>query len=77
MMEERKHKRKNIVLGVTGGIAAYKSAEMVRLLRKSGFNIKVIMTQNATRFISTLTVSFPKMKKIMKSGIFHWLIGLI
>lgn len=36
---------KNIVLGVTGGIAAYKSAEIIRLLIKNNFNVKVIMTQ--------------------------------
>jgi len=46
---------KNIVLGVTGGIAAYKSAEVVSRLRHSGANVHVIMTKNATEFVSPLT----------------------
>lgn len=44
-----------IILGITGGIAAYKSAELVRILQKEGSGIKVAMTRNATRFISPLT----------------------
>jgi len=46
---------RNIVLGVTGGIAAYKSAEVVSRLRHLGANVHVIMTRNATEFISPLT----------------------
>ena len=46
---------KEIVLGVTGGIAAYKSAEIVSRLRHSGANVHVIMTRNATEFITPLT----------------------
>ncbi len=46
---------KNIVLGVTGGIAAYKSAEVVSRLRHQGANVHVIMTKNATEFIAPLT----------------------
>ena len=47
---------KNTLLGITGGIAAYKAAELVRLLTTYGMNIKVVMTQNATRFITPLTM---------------------
>jgi len=46
---------KEIVLGVTGGIAAYKSAEIVSRLRHSGANVHVIMTRNATEFVTPLT----------------------
>ena len=46
---------REIVLGVTGGIAAYKSAEVVSRLRHLGANVHVIMTQNATEFVSPLT----------------------
>lgn len=46
---------KNIVLGVCGGIAAYKSAEFLRLLIKQDANVRVIMTQNATEFVGPLT----------------------
>lgn len=48
-------KNKNILLGVTGGIAAYKSAALVSKLRKTGANVKVIMTSSACEFISPLT----------------------
>ena len=46
---------KNIVLGVTGGIAAYKSAEVVSRLRHLGACVHVIMTKNATEFVAPLT----------------------
>ena len=46
---------KRIVLGVTGGIAAYKAAELVRLLVKAGASTSVGMTVNATRFVTPLT----------------------
>lgn len=49
-------KGKHILLGVTGGIAAYKSAELVRLLIKAGCFVKVIMTRHATEFITPLTL---------------------
>ena len=46
---------REIVLGVTGGIAAYKSADLVSRLRHKGANVSVIMTKNATEFIAPLT----------------------
>jgi phosphopantothenoylcysteine decarboxylase/phosphopantothenate--cysteine ligase len=46
---------KNVVLGVTGGIAAYKAAELVRLLVKEDATVDVIMTRNAAEFIAPLT----------------------
>ena len=46
---------KHILLGVSGGIAAYKSAELVRLFRKQGAEVRVVMTKSATQFISALT----------------------
>lgn len=45
---------KRILLGISGGIAAYKSAELVRLLIKQGYDVRVVMTQAATHFISPL-----------------------
>jgi len=48
-------KGKKIVVGVTGGIAAYKTAELVRLLVKSGADVRVAMTANAVRFVGTVT----------------------
>jgi len=48
-------KGKEIVLGVTGGIAAYKAAELVRLLVKEEANVYVVMTRNAQEFMTPLT----------------------
>lgn len=46
---------KRILLGVTGGIAAYKSAELVRLLKKAGYDVRVVMTSGAEAFVTPLT----------------------
>ncbi|MCM1042945.1 MAG: bifunctional phosphopantothenoylcysteine decarboxylase/phosphopantothenate--cysteine ligase CoaBC [Corallococcus sp.] len=46
---------KNIVVGISGGIAVYKVCTLIRLLKKSGFNVDVIMTKHATEFVSPLT----------------------
>ena len=47
---------KRILLGITGGIAAYKAAELVRLLKKQGADIRVVMTNSAEEFISPVTL---------------------
>lgn len=49
--------KKNVVLGVTGGIAAYKAAELCRLLVKAGARVRVVMTDAAKRFIGPLTMA--------------------
>lgn len=54
---EKMLKGKHIVVGITGGIAAYKSAVLVRLLVKSGAEVQVIMTPNAREFITPVTLS--------------------
>lgn len=46
---------KHILLAVSGGIAAYKSAELVRLLQKQGASVRVVMTRSAMQFVSPLT----------------------
>ncbi|NER13307.1 bifunctional phosphopantothenoylcysteine decarboxylase/phosphopantothenate--cysteine ligase CoaBC [Leptobacterium flavescens] len=48
---------KNILLGITGGIAAYKTAFLVRYFIKKGANVKVVMTENAKDFVTPLTLS--------------------
>lgn len=48
---------KNILLGITGGIAAYKTTFLVRLLIKAGAQVKIVMTQSASSFVSPLTLS--------------------
>ena len=47
---------KKILLGVTGSIAAYKAADLIRRLRKDGYFVQVIMTQSAKEFITSLTL---------------------
>jgi len=47
---------KNILLGITGGIAAYKVPELVRLLKKAGANVRVVMTHAAREFVTPLTL---------------------
>jgi len=47
---------KNILIGVTGGIAAYKSAELIRLFKKEGADVRVVMTESAKEFITPLTL---------------------
>jgi phosphopantothenoylcysteine decarboxylase/phosphopantothenate--cysteine ligase len=49
-------KNKSLVLGITGGIAAYKAAELVRLLIKSNISVRVVMTEAATKFITPMTL---------------------
>ncbi|MEZ0535786.1 bifunctional phosphopantothenoylcysteine decarboxylase/phosphopantothenate--cysteine ligase CoaBC [Caldicellulosiruptoraceae bacterium PP1] len=49
-------RNKNILIIISGGIAAYKVCELIRLLKKREANIKVIMTKNATNFITPLTI---------------------
>ena len=50
---------KNILLGVTGGIAAYKIATLASMLKKQKANVKVIMTENATPVFRRSTMKFP------------------
>ncbi len=58
---------KNILLGVTGGIAAYKSAFLVRLLVKKGANVKVVMTASAKEFVTPLTLSTLSKNEVFSS----------
>lgn len=58
-------KGKKILLGITGSIAAYKSAFLIRLLVKAGAEVKVIMTSSSTDFISKLTISTLSKNKVL------------
>lgn len=60
----------NVLIGVTGGIAAYKSAALVRLFVKNGDSVRVVMTQNACRFITPLT-----MKALCRNGVYVDMFG--
>ncbi len=66
---------KNIVVGVTGGIAVYKVCQLVRLFKKLGANVDVIMTKNATQFVTPLTFETlsnrPVVTDMFKRG-GHW-----
>ena len=57
-------KGKNIVLGVCGGIAAYKSVELLRLLVKAGASVQVLMTDSASQFVAPLTFEILSGQKV-------------
>jgi phosphopantothenoylcysteine decarboxylase/phosphopantothenate--cysteine ligase len=54
-----------ITLGVTGGVAAYKAAELVRLLQQDGFTVQVVMTRGAREFITPLTFAALSGQKVI------------
>lgn len=58
-------KDKKILLGVTGGIACYKSAELVRLLIKNNAKVNVVMTEGATKFVTPLTFQTLSMNPVL------------
>lgn len=58
---------KNIVLGVCGGIAAYKSVELLRLLVKEGAQVRVIMTGNAAHFVGPMTFEALSRRKVCRT----------
>ena len=55
----------NLVLGVTGSIAAYKAAELVRLMQKEGWDVRVAMTAAATKFVTPLTFQTLSRNKVV------------
>ena len=55
----------NIVIGITGGIAAYKACGIVSYLTGEGANVRVIMTENATKFITPLTLEVLSKNKVV------------
>lgn len=57
--------KKTVILGVTGCIAAYKSCEIVSRLIKLGYDVRVIMTENATEFVSPLTFETLSMNRVI------------
>ena len=59
--------RKKLVLGITGGIAAYKAAELVRLLVKANIDVQVVMTESATQFITPVTMQALSGKPVLTS----------
>ena len=60
-------KNKKILVGVTGGISAYKMCTVVRLLKKAGAGVRVIMTRSATQFVAPLTFSTLSQEEVITS----------
>ena len=58
---------KNILLGITGGIAAYKTTFLVRLLIKAGANVKVVLTESASSFVTPLTLATLSKNAVLSS----------
>jgi len=57
-------KKKEVLLGITASIAAYKAPEIIKRLKEEGFEIEVIITENATKFISPLTLEIILQKRV-------------
>ena len=68
---------KQVLLGVTGGIAAYKSAELVRRLREQGATVRVVMTQGAQAFITPLTLQALSGQPPFKTDNLHALMRMV
>ena len=62
---------KKILLGVTGSIAAYKTPELVRLFIKSGAQVKVVLTNSATNFVTALTLSTVSCNDVLMEFVDH------
>ncbi len=58
-------KNRNIVIGITGGIACYKACEIISHLVRNGANVNVVMTKNATEFITPLTIETLSKNKVV------------
>ncbi len=69
---KKKSRSKNILVGVCGGISVYKTCELVRLLVKGGFSVKVIMTEAAAKFVTPLTF-----QTLSKNPVYIDMFGLI
>jgi phosphopantothenoylcysteine synthetase/decarboxylase len=67
MSDSQATRSKTVVLGVTGSIAAYKSAELTSLLYKQGYEVFVVMTRDATEFITPLTLQTLSKNPVMTS----------
>ncbi len=65
-------KNKNILIGITGSIAIYKSLELIRLYIKAGANVKVIMTSSAQKFITPLTFEAISQNKVLTQESENW-----
>ena len=57
-------KHKHIVIGITGGIAAYKSLSLIRLFKSAGYEVKVTATQHALEFVTPLTIETLSQNKL-------------
>lgn len=67
MIELNSAKSRNVLIGVTGGIAAYKACELVRLFKKSGWQVRVIMTREAENFVGALTFQSLSGEPVLRS----------
>ncbi len=58
---------KNIIIGISGGIAAYKTPQLVRLLKKQGAQVRVVLTEGATHFVSDLALATVSEERVYRS----------
>ena len=58
---------KNIIIGISGGIAAYKTPQLVRLLKKQGAHVRVVLTEGGTHFVSELALATVSEERVYRS----------
>lgn len=58
---------KKVLIGISGGIAAYKAASVVSKLTQTGYDVRVVMTENATKFVTPLTFAALTRQKVLTS----------
>ncbi len=68
--KKRTLRNKSLLLGVTGGVAAYKTVDLVRRLREEGLSVTVIMTEAAQQFVTPLSLEIASQNKVY-SNLFH------
>ncbi len=68
--KKRTLRNKSLLLGVTGGVAAYKTVDLVRRLREEGLSVTVIMTEAAQHFVTPLSLEIASQNKVY-SNLFH------
>ena len=59
---------KNILIGITGGIAAYKICELIRMYKRAGATVKTVVTKNALEFVTKLTLQTLTNEKVYENN---------
>ena len=64
--------KKHIVIGITGGIAAYKALSLIRLFKQAEYDVRVVATKNALEFVTPLTI-----ETLSQNSLYHEMLDLL